>query len=116
MPLDIALMKGVFYNLLENAAQAAQQAGRRPGRIWIRAERHPERPKMVRVSLTDNGPGVARDHLERIFEPYFTTKSAGTCLGLAVVRKTILEHRGTIRAESEPGRGATFIIELPTAE
>jgi signal transduction histidine kinase len=65
--------------------------------------------------VTDTGPGIPPEDLDRIFEPYFTTKEDGTGLGLALARRIILEHRGSIRAENVPGSGARFVIGLPIA-
>jgi len=69
----------------------------------------------VEVVVTDTGPGIPPEHLDRIFEPYFTTKDGGTGLGLALARRIIQEHQGSIRAENVPGGGARFVIDLPLA-
>jgi CheY-like chemotaxis protein len=71
-------------------------------------ERH-----FVRISIQDQGVGIASEHLDRIFDPYFTTKPSGTGLGLAVSHAVIQNHGGFIKAESEPGRGTTFHVYLP---
>ena len=65
--------------------------------------------------MSDTGEGIASETLRRIFDPMFTTKrmGAGTGLGLAICKQIITQHAGTIEAESEPGRGARFIIVLP---
>jgi two-component system sensor histidine kinase AtoS len=65
--------------------------------------------------ITDTGPGIRPENLDRIFEPYFTTKEGGTGLGLALTHRIILEHRGSIRAENRPDGGARFVIDLPLA-
>jgi signal transduction histidine kinase len=65
--------------------------------------------------VTDTGSGIPPENLDRVFEPYFTTKEGGTGLGLALARRIILEHRGSIRAENVPGGGARFMIDLPCA-
>jgi CheY-like chemotaxis protein len=72
-----------------------------------------EERQFVRISIQDHGPGIATEHLERIFDPYFTTKTSGTGLGLAVSHTVIQNHGGFIKVESEAGRGATFHIYLP---
>jgi signal transduction histidine kinase len=69
----------------------------------------------VEIAVRDNGVGIPPEQLERIFEPYFTTKAKGTGLGLALVRQTIHDHGGTIGVASEPGRGTTFTVTLPVA-
>jgi signal transduction histidine kinase len=69
----------------------------------------------VEITISDNGVGIRPEHLGRLFEPYFTTKAHGTGLGLALVRQTIHDHRGTVGVTSEPGRGTTFTVTLPVA-
>jgi len=70
---------------------------------------------LARIVITDTGPGIRPENLDRIFEPYFTTKEGGTGLGLALTHRIILEHRGSIRAENRPDGGARFVIDLPLA-
>ncbi len=67
----------------------------------------------VTLTVSDQGTGIAAEHLERIFEPDFTTKSDGMGLGLAIVENIVLGHGGRIGVQSEPGRGTTFTIDLP---
>jgi signal transduction histidine kinase len=69
----------------------------------------------VLFSVADTGPGIAPDELQRIFEPYFTTKEGGTGLGLAIAERIATEHGGRLTVESELGRGATFTLRLPAA-
>jgi two-component system, cell cycle sensor histidine kinase and response regulator CckA len=69
--------------------------------------------KYVLISVRDEGPGIARENLARIFDPYFTTKAGGSGLGLASAYLTLQRHQGLILAESEPGRGTTFRLYLP---
>jgi signal transduction histidine kinase len=68
----------------------------------------------LEIQVRDTGVGIREENLERIFEPFFTTKRNGTGLGLAISHRVILEHHGRINARSEFGKGATFIISLPT--
>jgi signal transduction histidine kinase len=70
----------------------------------------------IEIAVADTGPGIPAEHLDRIFEPYFTTKEGGTGLGLALAHKIVAEHGGGIRAEGGMGSGATFIITLPIVE
>jgi len=68
------------------------------------------------ISVRDSGPGMSRETAERIFDLYFSTKDAGTGLGLPIAKKIVEEHGGSIRVASEPGRGTTVVIELPAGE
>ncbi len=70
----------------------------------------------IAIEVEDTGPGISPENLDRIFEPYFTTREGGTGLGLAIAHKIIQEHHGSIRMDSTPGSGATFEIVLPVAE
>jgi C4-dicarboxylate-specific signal transduction histidine kinase len=70
----------------------------------------------VVVSVRDVGPGIDPAHLDRMFEPFFTTRSEGMGMGLAVCRAIVDDHGGRIRAENNPGRGAAFTFELPAVE
>ena len=65
------------------------------------------------IDFADNGSGIAAEHLSRLFTPFFTTKSQGTGLGLAVSQRIAVQHGGTIRVESTPGQGAIFHVHLP---
>ncbi len=121
---DPSQMHQVLMNLCTNAAQAMAQSG---GRLEVSitameltaedlegmADLQPG--PHLRLSVSDNGPGMTSEILERIFEPFFTTKpqGQGTGLGLAVVHGIVSGHGGAIRAYSEPGRGATFHVLLP---
>jgi signal transduction histidine kinase len=106
MPLDAELMQRVFYNLLLNAAQATAPGGS----VTIKT-----RPfgTGAEVSVIDRGAGIAREHLENIFNPFFTTRQEGVGLGLAIVSKIVDEHGGRISVESEPGQGSVFRVFLP---
>jgi signal transduction histidine kinase len=70
--------------------------------------------RAVRLTLSDNGPGIDRLAADRIFKPFFTTKAGGTGLGLSLVQKIIVTHNGRISAVEAPGGGARFEIVLPT--
>ena len=101
----------VLLNIINNARQAieAQQAG---GRIRLSSS---ATELNVRIAVQDSGPGISPENLRRIFDPFFTTKEVGkgTGLGLSLCYGIIKEHGGNIYAESPPGEGAAFIIELP---
>jgi signal transduction histidine kinase len=66
----------------------------------------------VRLEISDTGEGLTQEECERLFTPYYTTKSHGTGLGLAIVQSVVSDHHGRISVESEPGKGTTFRIEL----
>ncbi len=106
-------LQQVFVNILGNARQAIEPF-QAEGRIVIRTH---STDGWVAVEFQDNGPGIKPQHLARIFDPFFTTKPAGkgTGLGLSLSYGLIQEHGGKISATSEPGHGATFLIELPVA-
>ena len=102
-------MRQVVWNLLANAAQAMDGTG---GRIRVSCAAD---AAGVRLVVADDGPGIEPGDLPRLFEPFFTTRRAGTGLGLATVQRILDAHGGTIEVESAPGRGATFTVRLPAA-
>jgi two-component system sensor histidine kinase HupT/HoxJ len=110
---DDALLRQAILNLARNAAEAAADnpAG---GRVMLRGEI--DRSGALqgqRISITDNGPGIPPESLSKIFMPFYTTKSNGTGLGLAVVQKIVVQHGGSIEARNQPQGGAEFIVWLP---
>jgi hypothetical protein len=106
-------LQQVFLNLVLNARDAMPEGGR----LSIRARRaeNAEGEEVVRIEVADSGVGIPREKLTRIFDPFFTTKGPkrGTGLGLSVSYGIIKEHAGSLTADSVPGQGATFTIELP---
>jgi len=109
--LDPEQMKRVFVNLFQNAIEAFDDAGE-DRRIWI-TTRYDAARDLVVAEVTDNGKGVAPVDLQKLFQPYFSTKGRGTGLGLAIVNRIITEHHGRIKAVANHQKGAKFIIELP---
>ncbi len=101
-------LQQVFLNLLINARDAMP----RGGKIGIGTSLDRFR---ILVRFSDTGAGISKENLDKVFQPFFTTKGAdkGTGLGLPICRKIIFQHKGEIRVESEVGKGTTFIIELP---
>jgi signal transduction histidine kinase len=69
----------------------------------------------VKSEITDTGVGISRSNLEKIFEPYFSTKETGTGLGLAIVSKIVDIHHGIVNVDSEEGKGTKFTVRLPEA-
>lgn len=107
---DRSQLKRAFSNLFTNAVDAMQ--GR--GKIDIRADLvKTADSRYCRLEVSDNGPGIKAEDLDKIFSPYFTTKATGTGLGLAIVERIIADHGGSIRCESEEGSGASFYMDLP---
>lgn len=104
--LDGQLMESVLYNLLMNAAQASP----RHGSITVKTR---ENDGTVEIAVIDRGAGIDQKHIDSIFNPFYTTKSAGVGLGLAIVSKIVDEHGGSISVESEPGEGSVFRVYLP---
>ena len=99
-------LRRAFSNILRNAVEAT--GGRGPVRVSVAPA---DGGAAVRIS--DRGPGVRAADRQRIFQPYVTTKSEGTGLGLAMVRQTVEAHGGRVWVEDTPGGGATFVVELP---
>jgi signal transduction histidine kinase len=106
---DAAKLKTAFRNVIANAVEAISQQGEVALSIGRRGP-------VFTIAVRDSGPGMSRETVERIFDLYFSTKDAGTGLGLPIAKKIIEEHGGTIRVASEPGRGTTVTIELPAGE
>jgi signal transduction histidine kinase len=106
---DAAMLRQALLNLALNACQAMQQGGT----LMLGAQA--AGPRHIEITVSDTGVGIPPEHLERIFDLYFTTKERGSGIGLSMVYRTIQLHDGTIEVESTPGRGTTFRILLPQA-
>src|SRR5258706_6908339 len=96
----------VLVNLMENACQAMTSGGTLSVGTKAQGDR-------VQIDIADTGCGIPQEHLSKIFAPFFTTKSRGTGLGLAVVKKIIERHQGTITVDSTIGEGNAFHIKFP---
>lgn len=107
--LDDEQIRQVFFNLVVNACEAMNGAGR----LEIVADAPGE--ETVRLAFRDNGPGIESVDVERLYEPFFTTKSDGTGLGLAIANKIVAAHGGTVDFANRDGGGAEFVITLPLA-
>lgn len=107
--VDPNAIRQVLNNLIINARDASAD---QDGVVKIHTELDSTRDQL-RITVSDNGPGFSPDSIERVFEPYVTSKEKGTGLGLAICRRIIEEHNGTIRATNSPAGGATVIISLP---
>jgi len=103
-------LRDTLINILQNAREALEG---RHGIVSVKAR--PLRDLSVEISIGDNGPGIPPDKRERIFEPYYTTKEKGTGLGLASARHNVEVYGGSIRVESELGKGTLFVLLFPAA-
>ncbi|MFK5922016.1 MAG: ATP-binding protein [Verrucomicrobiota bacterium] len=106
LPLDRDQMKQVLYNLIRNACQAIGS----DGELQIEVDRDDYN---VSIRIADTGQGVTAEQVGKVFEPYFTTKKAGSGLGLMIVRRIVREHGGEVEFDSEQGKGAAVTIYLP---
>ena len=104
-------MVRTFNNLIKNAIQAIPEE--RQGHIVVSID---QLENNVRIRISDNGSGIPDDKRMNIFVPYFTTKSTGTGLGLAMVKQIIDNHNGLIYFEANQPQGTTFIVELPIVQ
>ncbi len=105
---DATQLRQIIHNLLRNAEDALE--GREDGRILIETSLS---GRFARLQISDNGPGFPAELLPRIFEPYVTTKSRGTGLGLPIVKKIVEEHQGSVEISNAPEGGARIDIRLP---
>ncbi|MGD8484814.1 MAG: ATP-binding protein [Thioalkalispiraceae bacterium] len=104
------MLCSAILNLADNAIQAMHANKQAHAQISIEANCDADN---VLIAIKDNGPGIAEEKQEQIFNPFFTTRNEGTGLGLAVVKAIIHAHKGHINLDSQPGVGSTFIIHLP---
>jgi two-component system nitrogen regulation sensor histidine kinase NtrY len=109
---DRQLLKQVLVNLVENAVLSAREAGRQPVRVEVTAA---VVDTNVEIHVDDNGPGIALERKESVFEPYETTREQGTGLGLAIVKKVVLDHGGDVWTDDSHLGGARFVITIPLA-
>jgi two-component system nitrogen regulation sensor histidine kinase NtrY len=101
-----------FLNLIKNAREAMEEAGTWGGSHPLRVEARRLAGDLFEVAIHDRGPGLEAAEAERIFTPYFTTKSSGTGLGLPLVHRIVTEHGGTVRVEGRRGEGSVFTVRL----
>jgi signal transduction histidine kinase len=106
------MQRGHLSEILVNLLQNAREAIGDRGVISINARTGPE--NSVMVSIRDDGPGIPKERLEKVFQPYFSTKEKGTGLGLSIVRHNAEIYGGTVHVESELGKGTSFVVHLPT--
>ena len=104
--VDTDMLKQVILNLFINAQQAMNEGGE----LMIRTDRH---IKDAVIQISDTGTGIAPDRLPHLFDAYHSFRPKGSGLGLPIVKKIVEAHSGTIKVDSEPGKGTSFTISLP---
>jgi signal transduction histidine kinase len=104
--IDPDKIKIALLNILINAVEAMEP---KKGVLRVRNE---VRGSKCFISISDNGSGINKENINKLFDPFFTGKGKGIGLGLTTTQSIVLNHKGTIEVESEPGRGTTFIIGL----
>jgi signal transduction histidine kinase len=107
--VDKTLLARALTNIIENALHAMPSGGTLTVRARATADHH------VALSIADTGIGMDRDALDRIFEPYFSTRATGTGLGLTIAKRNVELNNGSISVDSERGRGTTVTMTLPVA-
>jgi len=110
---DRIQLQQVILNLVRNASEAMTEVDDRARRLLIRTEPEPDNDR-VRMSVRDTGVGVDPESMHKLFDAFYTTKSAGMGIGLAVSHSIIEKHHGHLWAESNSGPGATFLFAIPS--
>ena len=118
--VDISQLEQVLLNLCINAVQAMREGGILTISCQVRQMPASDAPGRtsgwLEITVSDTGPGIAIDQIDRIFQPFYTTKAHGIGLGLPISRRLVEDHQGILSVESRPGFGATFSIQLPLPE
>lgn len=104
---DALVLRRVIENLLSNAVDSLEG---KAGTVMVTTEGG---NGVVRIAVSDTGRGMSKSELDRAFDDFYTTKPGGTGLGLSIVRRLILDSKGSLKVETEPGKGSTFIVEIP---
>jgi signal transduction histidine kinase len=110
---DKAQLQQVVLNIVMNGAEAMSPNPLEQRKLILRTQR---KDHSIWVTARDFGPGIDKQNLERVFQPFFTTKGTGLGMGLAICSSIIKDHRGRIWAENNPDGGTTLFIELPIYE
>jgi len=108
VPADAQQLRGVFHNLIKNAIEASDK----DGKILVRIQAEKHSIYHLKIIISDNGCGMDEDTVRRIFDPYFTTKTEGSGIGLFLAQRIIADHHGDIDVHSTPGEGTTFTIRI----
>ncbi|MBE9547266.1 MAG: hypothetical protein IMF10_07215 [Proteobacteria bacterium] len=107
--IDPDRINQVLLNLYLNAIEAMEDGGSLSVGLFG------DDPRGIKIVISDTGRGIQKKDLDKIFDPYFTTKPSGTGLGLAIVHRIIEAHKGEVSVESEAGRGTTVSVTLPAS-
>lgn len=106
--IDLREFKKVIINLIKNSLEAIETGGKIDIECTLRDDK-------IMIAVSDDGPGIDQENLDKIFSPYFTTKPRGTGLGLAISHRIVADHGGSLGAENRKGGGAMFVITLPSS-
>jgi signal transduction histidine kinase len=106
---DADLLKQAILNLVTNAIEAMKNGGS----VTLRVQ--PEPPNRIVLEVADDGPGIPAELRDKVFQLYFTTKTRGSGIGLAMIFRAVQLHNGTISFASEDGKGTTFRLEFPAS-
>ncbi|MBI4232611.1 PAS domain-containing sensor histidine kinase, partial [Candidatus Peregrinibacteria bacterium] len=115
-------LKQVFINLIQNAVEASPEGGeirlitRVATDYAVKTGRDPNPRMQIAVEVVDSGPGISEENLKKLFTPFFTTKSKGNGLGLAISLKIVEDHQGKIKVISEKGAGSAVQVYLPVRQ
>lgn len=104
---DALVLRRIIENLVRNAVDSLDGKN---GTVTVKTEKA---RNLVRLSISDTGRGMSKAELDRAFDDFYTTKAGGTGLGLSIVRRLVLDSNGSLKVETEPGKGSQFIVELP---
>ena len=110
MYVDAIQIQQILVNLIKNGLDSIAEAGRHGGRVEVRVE---QTGMEVRISVTDNGPGVPEELRPQLFEPFFTTKPKGVGLGLSICKNIAAAHGGALHYQQPPEGGSRFVLSLP---
>lgn len=116
LSVDAALMEDAILNLIINAIEAVADGGAVTVQLGYAESLEVEQPEEAIIQVSDTGHGISKEDLHRIFNPFFTTTTGGTGLGLPAVRRIVRVHGGRIEVESTISQGSTFTIHLPLSE
>lgn len=112
---DTQLIQQAIFDVINNARYAIEKKFRKQGGLISIKTRYAQANDVIELSISDNGIGIPKEDMDKLFTPFFTSKPAGigTGLGLSIIYDIITKHRGTVEVESELGKGTTFTISLP---